>query len=189
MEAGRVRLESAEFSLQDCINEILEAPQVQARQKGLELECALQPEVPERVIGDAARVRQLLMSLIGNAIKFTERGDIKLDVAVERQACEDCVLHFTVTDTGIGIPEDKQRLIFEAFSQVDGSSTREHGGTGLGLAIASRLVEMMHGRIWVESEPGRGSRFHFTAHFEKAMQMASFPSHASLGTVLQGSSL
>jgi signal transduction histidine kinase len=189
MEAGRVHLEAAEFSLRDCLNETLETPTLQAHQKGLELGCEVQPEIPERVIGDAARLRQLLMSLISNAIKFTERGEIKLDVVAEKQGCEDCVLHFTVADTGIGIPEDKQRLIFEAFSQVDGSSTREHGGTGLGLAIASRLVEMMHGRIWVESEPGRGSRFHFTAHFEKAMQTASFPSHASLGTVLQGSSL
>ncbi|HXJ95506.1 MAG TPA: ATP-binding protein [Terriglobia bacterium] len=170
LEAGRVQLDSIEFKLQSFLDNTLEAASVQAQQKGLRFDCTVGPGVPENVTGDPARLRQILMSLVGNAIKFSDDGGVRLHVSVESAAGAHCVLHFTVTDTGIGIPKEKQRLIFEAFSQADGSSTRRHGGTGLGLAVASRLVEIMQGRIWVESEVGSGSRFHFTARFETAAQ-------------------
>jgi two-component system, sensor histidine kinase and response regulator len=118
------------------------------------------------VVGDPARLRQVLMHLLGNAIKFTERGQVMLQVEKERQEGQKISLHVSVRDTGIGVPIDKLQLIFEAFVQADGSTTRKHGGTGLGLSISARLVEMMGGRIWVESELGQGSTFHFTATFE-----------------------
>ena len=124
------------------------------------------PDVPARVRGDSGRLRQVLINLVGNAIKFTDRGEVS--VTIQRSPDSTDALQFSVRDTGIGIPAEKQALIFEAFTQVDGSFTRRFGGTGLGLTIASRLVRMMHGRIWVESEEGRGSAFHFTARLEAA---------------------
>jgi signal transduction histidine kinase len=186
LEAGRVRLDAVEFGLRSFLNETLEAPSSQARQKGLEFDCTLGSEVPEQIMGDPARLRQVLMSLIGNAIKFTDQGEIKLKVTTESEGREDSVLHFTVSDTGIGIPEEKQRLIFEAFSQADGSSTRKHGGTGLGLAVASRLVGMMQGRIWVESEIQHGSRFHFTARFKTVGRAANPAGEACLSGSVRG---
>jgi two-component system sensor histidine kinase/response regulator len=123
----------------------------------------VQPHVLEAVLGDPGRVRQIIFNLVGNSIKFTERGEILLSATQEAESSEAVSLHFAIKDTGVGIPADKQQKIFEAFSQADGSMARKYGGTGLGLTICTKLVEMMNGRIWVESEMGKGSTFHFTA--------------------------
>ncbi len=183
IEAGKLELDYSPFDVRDNLGDSLNTLALRAHQKGLELACHIAPEVPETVIGDPVRLRQILINLVGNAIKFTERGEVVVDVQTdgERPASagsselyqpadagrspDSCYLHFTVRDTGIGIPADKQGMIFDAFAQADGSTTRRYGGTGLGLAISSRLVQRMGGRIWVESEPGKGSTFHFTAHF------------------------
>jgi len=166
IEAGKLELDHSPFDLRDMLGEMLTTLALRAHQKGLELAAHVAPPVPETVIGDPVRLRQILINLVGNAIKFTERGEVVIDVCQEEKSPSgDVVLHFLVRDTGIGIPEDKQKLIFEAFAQADGSTTRRYGGTGLGLAISSRLVERMGGRLWVESESGQGSSFHFTARF------------------------
>jgi CheY-like chemotaxis protein/anti-sigma regulatory factor (Ser/Thr protein kinase) len=136
---------------------------LRAHQKGLELTCDIRPEVPQVVVADPSRLRQIIVNLIGNAIKFTQRGEVGLKVALDSRTQEQVRLHFVVQDTGIGIAPQKQKLIFEAFSQADGSTARKFEGTGLGLTISKRLVEMMGGRIWVESVEGKGSAFHFTA--------------------------
>ena len=137
---------------------------LRAHNKGLELACHVDPDVPATVIGDPARLGQIIVNLVGNATKFTEEGEIVLNVTVdEAESGEDVVLHFVVSDTGVGIPTDKLEMIFNAFTQADASTTRKYGGTGLGLAICTRLVALMGGRIWAESEVGKGSRFHFTA--------------------------
>ncbi len=133
--------------------------------RGLELVCRVAPDVPETLVGDAPRLRQVVLNLVGNAIKFTEQGEVVLQVEKESAGSGEAVLRFVVTDTGIGIARDKQGVIFEAFAQADGSTTREYGGTGLGLAIAARLVRLMGGSVSVESEPDRGSRFTFTCRF------------------------
>jgi two-component system, sensor histidine kinase and response regulator len=138
---------------------------VRADEKGLELLCEVAPEVPEVVRGDSGRLRQVIINLAGNAIKFTDRGEVALKVQVEATNEHDRTLRFTVADSGIGIPKEKLQSIFDPFSQADTSTTRKYGGTGLGLTISSRLAGMMGGRIWVESELGRGSQFHFTARF------------------------
>jgi signal transduction histidine kinase/CheY-like chemotaxis protein/HAMP domain-containing protein len=165
IEAGRLDLEMMEFNLRDCMESTLTTLTLRADQKGLELLCEVDPDVPEVVRGDAGRLRQVIVNLVGNAIKFTSQGE----VAVRVQAgVNGGLLHFTVSDTGIGIAPDKHALIFEAFSQADSSTTRKYGGTGLGLTISARLVEMMGGRIWVDSHAGRGSQFHFTAQLEAA---------------------
>jgi two-component system, sensor histidine kinase and response regulator len=166
IEAGKLELESLRFDLRESVGEAMKALGFRAQQKGLELIYEIQHDVPEALVGDAGRIRQILVNLVGNAIKFTERGEIFVNVAVDSQSGSEACLHFSVRDTGVGIPLDKQHKIFEAFSQADGSMTRKYGGTGLGLTICSRLAETMHGRIWVESEPDRGSVFHFTARFE-----------------------
>ncbi len=163
IEAGRLELESIEFNLRDCIALCVRTLAFRAHQNGLELTCDIQPEVPERVIGDMTRLRQILINLIGNAIKFTERGEVGLRIAVDSRTSDELQLHFVVTDTGVGIAAEKQGLIFDAFSQADGSTARKFGGTGLGLTICSRLVKLMGGKIWVESTLGHGSSFHFTA--------------------------
>ncbi len=129
------------------------------------MECSIAGDVPESILGDPTRLRQILLNLIGNSVKFTERGGIRIEVVVADREVAEVTLRFSVSDTGIGIPADTQRFIFEAFRQADGSTTRKHGGTGLGLAICSRLVDMMGGRIWVESEEGAGSIFLFTGRF------------------------
>jgi signal transduction histidine kinase len=165
IEAGKLELEPVEFSLCDNLRETIKTLQLRARQKRLRLTFDVRPEVPERVVGDPARLRQILLHLVGNAIKFTDQGEVVMQVATEQQDQYASQLHFSVRDTGIGIPQEKQKSIFEAFSQADGSATRKYGGSGLGLTICSQLVEMMHGRIWVESEIGLGSCFHFTARF------------------------
>jgi two-component system sensor histidine kinase/response regulator len=172
IEAGKLDLDLDEFNLQDGVDEVMKALGVRAEQKGLELAYYLRPGVPDTVVGDLGRLRQILVNLVGNAIKFTERGEVIVRIDVEAQTNEEVVLHFGVRDTGIGIPREKQTMIFESFTQADGSTTRKHGGTGLGLAISSQLVQMMGGQIWVESPvdlPGSpassGSMFHFTASF------------------------
>jgi PAS domain S-box-containing protein len=163
IEAGRLELESFEFNLRDCITLIVRTLSLRTQQAGLELTCNIHPEVPERVVGDLNRLRQILFNLIGNSIKFTERGQVGLRIAVDSGTPEDLRLHFVVTDTGVGIAPEKQKLVFKAFSQADSSTARKFGGTGLGLTICSRLVELMDGEIWVESILGQGSQFHFTA--------------------------
>lgn len=163
IEAGKLALDPIAFDIRDHIEETARAMALRAHEKGLELLYDVRPEVPAMVIGDGLRIRQILVNLLGNAIKFTERGEVELDVAVESHAAGQLLLHFAVRDTGIGIPRDRQAMIFDAFSQADGSTTRKYGGTGLGLTISARLVDAMQGKIWVESEVGKGSRFHFTA--------------------------
>ena len=166
IEAGKLELEKIEFSLRDCVGEALKAIASRAHQKGLEISSAIHPDLPDAILGDPGRLRQVLLNLVGNAIKFTEQGEVIVYADVEVRSGKILILHFRVVDSGIGIPQDKQRLIFEAFRQADNSSTRKYGGTGLGLSICSQLVALMHGRIWVESEESRGSTFHFTAEVE-----------------------
>jgi len=165
LEAGRLELEFIGFKLRDNLEESARSLAVQACEKGLKMSCEVSPDVPESVIGDPARLRQIVVNLIGNAIKFTHQGEIGIQAAVDSVSDSRVLLHFVVRDTGIGIPPEQQRLIFEAFTQADASTTRRFGGTGLGLTISSRLVEMMGGHIWLESEPGRGSQFHFRIPF------------------------
>jgi PAS domain S-box-containing protein len=166
IEAGKLSLDITEFDLGDNLGNTLKALAVRAEQKGLELVCHLPPDLPVALRGDPGRLRQVVINLVGNAIKFTERGEVVFSVEAESQTEDRVTLHFSVADTGIGIPVGHQQRIFEAFAQADSSTRRRYGGTGLGLAIASRLVGMMGGRIWVESEEGRGSTFHFTACFD-----------------------
>jgi PAS domain S-box-containing protein len=171
IEAGKLELESIDFDVRDNLETAVKTFATAGHQKGLELACDIHPDVPARVSGDPARLREVVMNLVGNGIKFTERGEVSLEVCVDEAGSEDegaVALRFTVRDTGIGIPEAKQKLVFQAFAQADGSSTRKHGGTGLGLTISSRLVELMGGRMWLDSEAGKGSQFHFTAQFGKA---------------------
>jgi signal transduction histidine kinase/DNA-binding response OmpR family regulator len=172
IEAGRLSLDPTEFNLHDLIANTLKPLAVRASQKGLEIAGGMKPEVPERVFGDPGRLRQVIMNVVGNAIKFTDEGEVVLGVDVESQQDQSTLLHFTVRDTGIGIAPEKQKTIFEAFTQADGSMTRKYGGTGLGLTISSRLVQMMGGKIWVESVPGKGSTFHFTARLGHANAVA-----------------
>jgi two-component system sensor histidine kinase/response regulator len=162
MEAGRLDLITTEFGLRDCIGDTMGSLAAHAHEKGLELACHVLPAVPEAVIGDPGRIRQILVNLVGNAIKFTEEGEVLVSVERTKKNEDTAFLHFTVADTGPGIPESKQETIFQAFEQIDNSMTREYSGTGLGLAISRQLVELMNGCIWVESELGRGSTFHFT---------------------------
>jgi PAS domain S-box-containing protein len=163
IEAGKIDLESVDFNLRDSLESTLKTVAIRADEKGLELLCEVAPEVPEVVCGDSTRLRQVVINLVGNAIKFTESGEIAVKVQMKSREGNECELRFTVSDTGVGIPEEKRELIFAPFSQADTSTTRKYGGTGLGLTISTRLVEMMGGKIWVESEVGRGSQFHFTA--------------------------
>jgi PAS domain S-box-containing protein len=214
IEARKLQLEAVEFSLRDSLGDTMKALAVRAQQKGLELACHIQPDVPDALTGDPTRLRQVIVNLVGNAIKFTEKGEVVVGVKSEIRnpksegnaksqeenskreedisdiGTSDSVfpsdfgfrdsgfvdgvtLHFEVRDTGIGIPKEKQQAIFEAFTQADASTTRHYGGTGLGLTISSRLVEMMGGRLWVESDPGRGSTFHFTARLGPAQAAAA----------------
>jgi PAS domain S-box-containing protein len=162
IDAGKIDLEVDDFDLRDSLETTLKTLAVRADEKGLELLCEVAPEVPEVVRGDVTRLKQVVMNLVGNAIKFTNQGEVAVKVQVEAEDGRDLVLQFTVSDTGIGIAEDKQGKIFDPFAQADTSTTRKYGGTGLGLTISVRLVRMMGGKIWVESEEGRGSHFHFT---------------------------
>ncbi len=164
IEAGKLEFEAIEFDLRQTIESILKVLGIRATAKNLELACDFDPLVPGRVLGDPGRLRQILINLTGNAIKFTERGEVVIRVERSSETAEGVELHFSVKDTGIGIPLDKRQYVFGAFSQADSSLTRTFGGTGLGLTISSQLAEMMGGRIWLESEEGSGSTFHFTVH-------------------------
>ncbi len=166
IEAGKLTLEPVDFDLRGNLEDALLAVALRAHQKGLELACHLPPDVPDALVGDPGRLRQVVLNLVGNAIKFTSRGEVVLDVRMHSRDEDGVTLHFTVSDTGIGIPREKQQMIFEAFTQADSSTTRNYGGTGLGLTISSQLVGLMGGTIWVESEVGQGSQFQFTARFE-----------------------
>jgi two-component system sensor histidine kinase/response regulator len=168
IEAGKLDLDPVEFRLRSVLEDTLKTLALRAHRKGLELTCDIDLEMPERVVGDAGRLRQVLINLVGNAIKFTEKGEVIVCARRHAQAADGYVVEFAVTDTGIGIPPEKQRLIFDPFAQADGSTTRRHGGTGLGLSISTRLVGLMGGQIDLESEGGRGSTFRFTAQFGKA---------------------
>ncbi len=161
IEAGRLELDPHDFSIRQCVADAMCTLAVPANQKGLKLEVSIAAEIPEWLNGDPARLRQVLLNLVNNAIKFTERGAITLQAAVFETPGRAIRTHFSVADTGVGIPADKIGLIFEAFRQADGSTSRTYGGTGLGLTICSRLVNLMGGTIWAESEPGKGSIFHF----------------------------
>ena len=173
IEAGKLDLCPIDFRLRDNLGDTLKVLAWRAHQKGLELAYEVKSDVPDAVVGDADRLRQVIVNLVGNAIKFTETGEVIVHVETESQTDESVCLHFAVRDTGIGIPKEKQGLIFEAFTQADGSTTRRYGGTGLGLAISSRLVELMGGRLWVESEDGEGSTFHFTVRLALQQSLAS----------------
>ncbi len=175
MEARTLELRAVEFSLRHCLEETLKSLAAAAHDKGLKLASAVPPGVDDILIGDPDRLRQLIVNLAGNAIKFTNQGEVILYVEVEDRTANHLRLHFQVVDTGIGIPLDKQQLIFEAFTQADTSSTRKYGGTGLGLTISSSLVKLMGGNIWVESEPGFGSTFHFTLNFALPRKMVTSP--------------
>jgi len=175
IEVGRLALDPIEFNLREHLGHAMKSLAVGAHQKDLELACFVPPELPEFVVGDPVRLRQVVLNLAGNAIKFTDHGEVVLRVEAEESGPDTLNFHFTVTDTGIGIPKDKQKLIFEPFTQADTSTTRRYGGTGLGLSISVRLIEMMGGRIWVESEVDQGSTFHFTARFGVADNAASRP--------------
>lgn len=167
VESGKLDLENIEFDVYNCVGEAMKTLALRAHQKGLELAYDASPGIPHRLVGDPGRLRQVLVNLVGNAIKFTAKGEILVEVK-SSPAGNGVELQFNVSDTGIGIPAEKHNLLFQAFSQADSSTTRKYGGTGLGLAISSRLVEMMGGKLWVESEEGKGSIFHFTALFQPA---------------------
>jgi PAS domain S-box-containing protein len=163
IEAGKVDLEEIDFNLCECIEGAMKTLALRADEKGIELLCEVSPKVAETVVGDPGRLRQVLINLVGNALKFTSEGEVSLKVEADLIEDKASTLHIIVSDTGVGIPPEKLGNIFESFTQADTSTTREYGGTGLGLTISRRLIEMMGGRIWVESELGVGSRFHFTA--------------------------
>ncbi len=165
IEAGKLDIDAIDFNLGDCLGDTMKTLSLRAHQKGLELAFEIEPNVPDAIVGDPGRLRQIILNLVGNAVKFTEQGEVVLSVQLMTHVKDEVQLGFTVKDTGIGIPPEKQAAIFEAFHQADGSMTRKYGGTGLGLTISSRLVDLMGGKIWVESELGEGSRFHFTANF------------------------
>ncbi len=167
-EAGKMVLCLSEFSLRQTLSDVSSPVAVRASGKGLDFRYSLQPDLPDRLLGDDQRLRQVLMNLTSNAIKFTPAGKVEISVKGESHAGSGIKLHFTVSDTGIGIASARHAQIFEPFTQVDGSTTRKYGGTGLGLSIASALVELMGGRIWLESELGQGSAFHFTVALEIA---------------------
>ena len=164
-EAQKLELDRIPFTLRDTLEDTLRVLAVRAPQKGIELALDVPPEVPDRLIGDPERLRRIFVNLVGNAIKFTEKGEVVVRAELESLPGESASIHFSVTDTGIGISPEQQQNIFAAFAQADSTTTRKYGGTGLGLAISKQLVELMDGRIWVESELGRGSAFHFTARF------------------------
>jgi signal transduction histidine kinase/CheY-like chemotaxis protein len=163
ISAGKMDIEAIDFDLRDCLGDAMKTLGLRASQKRIELASDVHVDVPDTLVGDPGRLRQIILNLAGNALKFTERGEVIVTVEVSSRTEKDVELHFTVSDTGIGIKPEEQSQIFEAFKQADGSMTRKYGGTGLGLAISSKLVQLMGGRIWVESEPGKGSRFQFTA--------------------------
>jgi two-component system, sensor histidine kinase and response regulator len=180
IEAGKLDFEAIDFSLRDCLADALKPVALRAHEKGIELALHVPPEVPDALVGDPTRLRQIVVNLTGNAIKFTERGEVVVavvtaDETTSAEGVREAELHVAVSDTGPGIPEEKREQIFGAFSQAETSTTRKHGGTGLGLTISQRLVEAMRGRIWIESEVGRGSTFHFTVRLPVGTVRAQTP--------------
>jgi signal transduction histidine kinase/CheY-like chemotaxis protein len=165
LEARKVTLERVEFDLESLLGETVRALALPAHEKGLELTYQVQRDLPAKLLGDPTALRQILVNLIGNGIKFTDQGEVTVVARLEAEDEDSTAIHFVIADTGCGIPVGKQASIFDAFVQADGSSTRRHGGTGLGLAICASLVKLMDGKVWVNSEPGKGSLFHFTARF------------------------
>jgi len=165
IEAGRLELERIPFELEPLVRHTVASMAWQAREKSVALEWRIDEDVPPRLTGDPGRLRQVLVNLLANALKFTDRGRVGIDVGVEAESGDDVALHFSVEDTGIGIPSDKHDVIFDSFTQADGSTSRKYGGSGLGLAICARIVELMDGHIWVESTPSVGTTFHFTVVF------------------------
>ena len=184
IEAGKMQTDSVAFPIYEVVTETVRPLALQAAEKGLEFVYDISPALPERLIGDGGRLRQIITNLIGNAVKFTRAGCVAVRVAADSATATDVVLHVSVRDTGIGIPLDKQQAIFDAFTQADGSITRQFGGTGLGLSIASRLVSLMGGRMWLESDPGHGATFHFTLPLRIAPAVAgAAPAGASPGAL------
>jgi signal transduction histidine kinase/ActR/RegA family two-component response regulator len=192
IEAGKLDISPVDFRLRECLTNSLDTLVARARDNGLDLLCRVAPEVPDELVGDPGRLRQIVINLVGNAIKFTARGEVAVETGIERGAGEGMLLHFRVADTGIGIPPDKQKAVFQAFEQADASTTRKYGGTGLGLAISKRLVELMGGRIWLESPradlpadaPGPGSVFHFTMAVAEGVPVAMADDDRTNRTVL-----
>jgi signal transduction histidine kinase len=167
IEAGKLELEALDFNLRNLLGDLAATLAVKAHEKGIELLCGADPAVPTLLRGDPRRLRQILTNLVGNAIKFTQQGEVALRVSLEEERAAECQLRFSVRDTGIGIPRDKVGLLFAKFSQVDASTTRRFGGTGLGLAISKQLAAMMGGEVGFESEEGKGSEFWFTVRLGK----------------------
>ncbi|KJJ84040.1 multi-sensor hybrid histidine kinase [Candidatus Omnitrophus magneticus] len=165
IEAGKLQLEATEFSLRKSVNDAISVLEIEARSKGIVLTCSITSGIPDSVIGDPARLRQVVFKIAGNALKFTEKGEVTVNVKAESQTTDDVNLLFTVIDTGIGISNDKCEKIFESFTQADGSTTRSYGGAGLGLTISNHIVHLMNGSIWLESKPDSGTTFYFTARF------------------------
>jgi two-component system, sensor histidine kinase and response regulator len=186
IEAGKIDLEEMGFSLTDCIANALKTMAHRAHEKGIELRCEVATGVPVLVRGDPGRLRQVLLNLVGNAIKFTPKGEVGLKVMPDGFAEKVLMLHFIISDSGVGIAPEKLEMIFDPFNQADTSTTRKFGGTGLGLTISRRLVEMMGGRMWVESELGVGSRFHFTARFETETMASAVVDNATPSLLVQG---
>ena len=172
IEAGKIEVEQHDFDLREALESTLKTMALRAHEKGLELTCDIFPEVPTVVRGDVNRLRQVVVNLMGNAIKFTEAGEVNLKVDLDATSESGLLVHFTVIDSGIGIPPEKQGLVFQPFAQADSSTTRKYGGTGLGLTISSRLASVMGGRLWLESEVGKGTKFHFTALLQQAQNPA-----------------
>jgi two-component system, sensor histidine kinase and response regulator len=186
IEAGKVDLEVIDFDICECIEGTLKTLALRADEKGLELLCEVSPEVCETILGDPGRLRQILINLIGNALKFTHEGEVSLKVQADLIEEKFTTLHFIVSDTGVGIVPEKLEHIFDSFSQADTSTTREYGGTGLGLTISRRLIEMMDGKIWVESEFGVGSRFHFTVRLGTAQRREAVVESPLAPAILRG---
>jgi PAS domain S-box-containing protein len=183
IEARRLTLENVPFAVRDTIEDSVRLLAPQADHKGLELSCRIAPDVPATLGGDPGRLRQILLNLVGNAVKFTDRGEVGVDVTVGERNDDDVLLRCTVSDTGIGVPENKKWEIFGAFVQADASTTRRYGGTGLGLTISSQLIEMMGGRLWLDSQPGVGSQFHFVVRLDVAEQADAPPPPFDLRTI------
>jgi two-component system sensor histidine kinase/response regulator len=185
IEAGKLDIDQIEFRLRESLGDMMRTLSFRAQEKGLELAYRVGPQVPDHLIGDPGRLRQIILNLVGNAVKFTEAGEVLVEVEKLEETQQEVELQFSVRDTGIGIPAGKQKQIFEAFTQADSSTTRRYGGTGLGLTISTRLVKFMGGKIWVESEPGQGSTFYFTARLGVGPLQAAAPYRMDL-SALQG---
>lgn len=183
IEAGKMELEHIPFDLQQVVGDATRLLSANAYKKGLELVCRVAPQAPTHVVGDPVRLRQIIVNLVGNAVKFTDRGDIFVNVEVEADDNEVATLHFSVRDTGIGIPADKQAAVFEAFQQSDSSTTRKFGGTGLGLSISVQFVKLMQGRIWLDSLEGEGTTFHFCVPLQIAEKATSETASNLMGGV------